>query len=107
VLRGQKTFITNAPCADAVIVFATVDPARRAAGLTAFLVDRGTHGLTLSAPIPQVGLRSSPMGEVVLEDCYVPDSQRLGAVGAGSAIFNHSMDYERTFIFAAQVGAME
>ena len=107
VLNGAKTFVTNGPVADVLIVFATLDPALRSAGITAFLIERDTPGLTLSRPIPKMGLRSSPMGEVVLEDCRVPLSQRLGGEGAGTAIFSSAMEWERTCIFAAHLGAME
>jgi alkylation response protein AidB-like acyl-CoA dehydrogenase len=106
-LNGSKTFVTNGPVADVLIVFATVNPDLRSAGVTGFLIERGTPGLTLSKPIPKMGLRSSPMGEVVLEDCRVPTAQRLGGEGAGSAIFSSAMEWERTCIFAAHLGAME
>ncbi|MGC4113934.1 MAG: acyl-CoA dehydrogenase family protein [Myxococcales bacterium] len=107
VLDGTKTFVTNAPVADLVLVFATVAPAARAAGVTAFLVERGTPGLTLSAAIPKMGLRTSPMGEVALQGCRVPASQRLGAEGAGAAVFSSAMEWERSCIFASRLGAME
>jgi alkylation response protein AidB-like acyl-CoA dehydrogenase len=107
VLTGTKTFATNAPVADLVLAFATVNPAARLAGVTAFLVERGTRGLTLSDPIPKMGLRTSPMGEVILEECRVPATQRLGAEGAGMGIFSAAMEWERACIFAAHLGAME
>jgi L-prolyl-PCP dehydrogenase len=107
VLTGTKTFVTNGPVADLVLVFATVDPAARAAGVTAFLVERGAPGLTLSGPIPKMGLRTSPMGEVILDGCRVPAEQRLGAEGAGMGIFSAAMEWERSCIFAAHLGAME
>jgi len=107
VLNGAKTFITNGPVADAVLVFATLDPSRGFAGVTAFLVDRGTPGLTLSRPAEKMGLRTSPIGEVILENVEVPASNRLGAEGIGMAIFNSSMEWERACIFASHVGAME
>jgi alkylation response protein AidB-like acyl-CoA dehydrogenase len=107
VLDGTKTFITNGPVADVLLVFATVNPALKSLGVTGFLVDRETPGLTLSRPIPKMGIRTSPMGEVVLEGCRVPVSARLGPEGAGGSIFNAAMAWERTCIFAAHLGAME
>jgi alkylation response protein AidB-like acyl-CoA dehydrogenase len=107
VLTGSKTFVTNGPVADLVLAFATVNPAARAAGVTAFLVERGTPGLGLSDPIPKMGLRTSPMGEVVLDGCRVPAAHRLGAEGAGMGIFSAAMEWERACIFAAHLGAME
>jgi hypothetical protein len=109
VLNGQKTFSTNAPVADLVVAFAYLDRARegKQKALTAFLVPRGVKGVTFSKPIEKMGLRTSPMGEVVFEDCRIPESQRLGAEGAGMAIFSSAMEWERACIFAAHLGAME
>jgi alkylation response protein AidB-like acyl-CoA dehydrogenase len=107
VLNGVKTLITNAPVADFVLLFGTVNPTLRAAGVTGFLVDRGTPGLELSAPIPKMGLRTAQMGRVVLRDCRVPVSGRLGREGAGLHIFNAAMEWERICVFACHLGAME
>ncbi len=107
VLDGVKTFVTNGPVADVVVVFATVDRSARAAGVTAFVVERGAAGLSFSEPISKMGLRTSPMGEVVLEGCRVPVANRLGAEGAGAAVFAAAMEWERACIFAAHLGAME
>ncbi len=107
VLNGTKTLITNAPVADMVLCFVTVNPARRAAGVTGFLLERGMAGLELVGPIPKLGLRTAQMGRVVLRDCRVPVSSRLGGEGAGMFIFNAGMEAERIGIFAAHLGAME
>jgi len=107
VLHGSKTFITNAPAADLMIVFATVDPAKGAAGVTGFLVERGTPGLLVQGKIEKMGLRTSPMSEVVLEDCEVPEENRLGKEGIGPSIFTTSMEWERICILASQLGAMQ
>jgi alkylation response protein AidB-like acyl-CoA dehydrogenase len=109
VLNGAKTFSTNAPVADLAVAFAYLE--RSAGGkspaLTGFLVPRGTAGATFGKPIEKMGLRTSPMGEVVFEECFVPESHRLGPEGAGMAIFNSAMEWERACIFAAHLGAME
>jgi alkylation response protein AidB-like acyl-CoA dehydrogenase len=107
VLNGTKMFVTNAPVADMALIFATVDPAKKIGGVTAFLVDKGTPGFKVSRNIEKMGLRSSPMGELILEDCVVPVENRLGLEGAGSSIFNSSMEWERSCILGSQVGAME
>lgn len=107
VLDGVKAFVTNAPIADAVLVFATVDPAWKAAGVTAFVVERETPGLTLSRPTEMLGLRTAPIGEVALADCRVPASARLGREGEGAAVFHAAMNWERTAIFAGRLGAMK
>jgi L-prolyl-PCP dehydrogenase len=107
ILDGAKTFVTNGPVADVVLVFATINRELRSAGISTFLVERGTPGMTLSKPIPKMGLRTSPMGEVALSDCRVPVANRLGSEGAGVAIFNAAMEWERACIFASHLGSMQ
>jgi alkylation response protein AidB-like acyl-CoA dehydrogenase len=107
VLSGSKTFVTNAPVADVFIVFATTDRAKGMWGVTGFILPKDTPGLTVSKPIHKMGLKTSPMGEVVMTECVVPASARLGREGQGSAIFNHSMGWERSCILASAVGGME
>ena len=107
LLNGTKMFVTNAPVADVALIFATVNPAKGMGGVTAFLVDKGTPGFRVSRNIDKMGLRTSPMGELILEDCCVPVESRLGSEGAGSAIFNSSMEWERSCILGSHVGAME
>jgi hypothetical protein len=106
VLEGTKTFVTNAPVADILLVFASLKQAGLA-GVTGFLVERETPGLLLSSPIPKMGLHGAPMGEVVLDKCRIPLSARLGAEGAGSMVFGAAMEWERACIFASHLGAME
>ena len=108
-LNGAKTFSTNAPVADLALAFAYLERGaeNKPKALTAFLVPRGTKGVRFSKPIEKMGLRTSPMGEVVFEDCVVPETSRLGPEGAGLAIFNSAMEWERACIFAAHLGAME
>jgi alkylation response protein AidB-like acyl-CoA dehydrogenase len=107
VLNGSKTFVTNAPEADLFLVFATVNRDKGMWGITGFLIERDSKGLKVGKPIAKMGLTTSPMGEVFLEDVEVPASNRLGREGQGSAIFNHSMGWERSCILATAVGAME
>jgi alkylation response protein AidB-like acyl-CoA dehydrogenase len=106
VINGSKTFITNAPIADVVIVFANVDPTKGAAGITAFIVDKGTPGFTISKKLDKMGLRTSPMAELVFEDCEVPAENVLGREGLGQAIFTASMEWERICILASHLGMM-
>lgn len=107
VLNGTKLYITNAPVADVVLVFAA-DPGRpRPGNISAFLVDKGTPGFSVSRGLEKMGLRTSPMGEVVLDGCLVSAGQRLGPEGAGMAIFNSSMGWERSCILASALGAMQ
>jgi alkylation response protein AidB-like acyl-CoA dehydrogenase len=106
-LTGHKKYITLAPVADIAVVFATVDPSKGQWGVTGFIVERGQEGFSTTATQPKMGLRTTPIGDIVLEDCFVPESNLLGEEGAGVGIFNKAMEWERSFIFAAQVGAME
>jgi len=107
VLNGTKMFITNAPIADMAVVFATVDPAKGLWGVTGFIVDIGTPGFTVSGHIDKMGLRTALMGELILQDCFVPEENRLGVEGGGAKIFNHSMEWERSCILASHLGVME
>ena len=107
VLNGTKMFVTNAPIADVAVVFATIDPAKGRWGVTAFLVDKETPGFSISRDLDKMGLRTAPMAEIILQDCFLPEENRLGQEGAGASIFNSSMEWERSCILASQVGAME
>jgi hypothetical protein len=107
VLSGSKTFVTNAPVADLFVVFATVDRAKGMWGITAFLIDKGTKGLSVGQKLDKLGLTTSPTSEVFLEDCEVPAENILGKVGQGAPIFNHSMAWERSCIMGSTVGTMQ
>lgn len=107
LLNGHKLFVTNAPIANMLLVLATVDASWGVYGVTGFLVEKGTPGLHISAAVVKMGLHTAQMGEVTLENCVVPESQRLGREGAGLALFNHTMEWERGFILAPAVGAMQ
>ena len=107
-LNGTKTFISNGPVADLVIVFAVTDPKKGYfGGITAFLVQKGTRGFRSSQKFEKMGLRTSPIGELVFEDVYVSTSAVLGGPGAGSTFFTSTMDWERICLFASHVGTME
>lgn len=107
ILNGSKMFITNAPVADLLLVFAVTDKAKGFAGVSAFIVEKGFKGFSVGKPIDKMGLRTSPIGEVILEDCEVPEEYRLGKEGSAAAIFNSEMEWERSCLFATHLGAME
>lgn len=107
ILNGTKTFVTNAPIADLFVVFATVDEDKGFPGVTAFILERGFPGLTVGKTIEKMGLRSSPMADLILEDCEVPADNPLGKDKPEAGIFNDSMEWERACILASYVGAME
>lgn len=107
VLNGTKMFVTNAPVSDLAVVFATVDSSKGMWGITAFIVEKNTPGFSISGKIDKMGLRTSPMAELIFQDCFVPEENRLGPVGVGARIFNNSMGWERSCILASNLGVME
>ena len=107
ILNGTKTFVTNAPVADLSVVFAMTAPEKGSWGISAFLLETGTPGFSLSKNIEKMGLRTAPMGELILQDCFVSEANRLGPENIGAHIFNSSMEWERACILGAHVGAME
>ena len=107
ILNGTKTLITNAPCADIVVAFAKIRGRTGPGAISCFLIEKNTPGLTLGKKIEKMGLRTSPLGEIVFEDCRIPKENILGREGQGQTIFNHALAEERAFILACQIGAME
>jgi alkylation response protein AidB-like acyl-CoA dehydrogenase len=107
VLNGSKTFVTNGPVADVLVVFATTDPSSGAASISAFIVERASKGLAVGRHLEKMGVRTSPMGEFFFDDCEVPEENRLGAAGAGTNLLMHSMTWERGCIMASAVGSMQ
>jgi alkylation response protein AidB-like acyl-CoA dehydrogenase len=106
-LNGTKTFASNGPVADVALVFAMTNPEEgHFGGLTGFLVDKGTPGFRVGKPMEKMGLRTSPMSELIFEDCRVGPEAVLGEPGSGSAVFTSAMEWERTLLVAPHVGAM-
>jgi hypothetical protein len=107
-LNGTKTFISNGPVGDVAIVFALTDAKKGFhGGVTAFLVDKATPGFSAGRKFEKMGLRTSPVGELVFDNMRVPDDAVLGSVGGGSAVFATAMDWERILLVAGHVGAIE
>ena len=107
VLNGAKMFVTSAPVADLFVIYATINPSLGPMGITAFIVERNTPGLTVSPKIEKMGLRTSPMAEVILDNCRVSVNQRLGRDGRGVSVFECSMEWERGCILASCLGVMK
>jgi alkylation response protein AidB-like acyl-CoA dehydrogenase len=109
VLNGHKTFITNGPLANLIIVFAKTEPpaGRNRPAFSAFLVERETPGFVLKRKLSKMGVRTAQMGELHLDNCRVPAGCLLGPEGGGELIFSHSMEWERGFILSSAVGRME
>lgn len=107
ILNGAKRYITLAPVCDAAIIFATVNLEWGRWGITGFIVDRTMAGFFTGDVRDKMGLRTTPMGDIFLEDCFVPEENRLGPEGAGVSLFTTAMESERGYIFASQLGRME
>lgn len=107
ILNGTKTLISNAPIADVFIVFASTDKTKGFMGVTAFLIEKKFPGLKVSKEIQKMGLKTSPMAEVILEDCQVPVENRLSKEGNGATIFNEGIEWERSCMLASDIGLME
>ncbi|MGJ8639259.1 MAG: acyl-CoA dehydrogenase family protein [Opitutaceae bacterium] len=107
IINGHKCYIGFGPIADMVILFAKTDENAGSWGISAFLVDTDTPGIQKSLNREKMGLRTLPFGDLVFEDCCVPKSALLGSEGAGLSLFRESMEWERCFILATQVGAMK
>jgi alkylation response protein AidB-like acyl-CoA dehydrogenase len=104
VLNGSKQWCTNGDHADVVTVFATVDPVKRAKGVTAFLVEKGTPGFEVGKKEKKLGIRASPTVALHFSDCAIPVSQRLGAEGEGFRIAMSTLDVTRPATGALAVG---
>jgi alkylation response protein AidB-like acyl-CoA dehydrogenase len=108
IITGAKTFSSNGPVANLAVVYARTDPERGyLGGVTAFLVEEGTPGFSRGQTFEKMSLRTCPIGELVFDDVRVPRSAVLGSVGGGGPIFNQSMEWERTCLVGAHLGAME
>jgi isovaleryl-CoA dehydrogenase len=106
VLNGNKMWITNGPGADVLVVYATVDPALKSRGITAFLIERGMPGFSTGVKLDKLGMRGSDTCELVFQDCRVPKTQVLGQVGQGVSILMSGLDYERVVLAAGPLGIM-
>ncbi|HEY7485978.1 MAG TPA: acyl-CoA dehydrogenase family protein [Streptosporangiaceae bacterium] len=107
VLDGVKTFVSNGPAADVFLVYAVSDPTLGHLGVSAFAVERDRPGAVPGPPFDKLGLHSCPAGELRLDGCRVPVRNLVGAEGQGAAVFQSSMRWERTCLFAAYLGMMD
>ncbi|HEY2795860.1 MAG TPA: acyl-CoA dehydrogenase family protein [Micromonosporaceae bacterium] len=103
-LTGQKTWISNGGVADFYVIFATIDSVSRSKGVTAFLVRKGTRGLSFGAPMRKMGQRAIVNTELFLDDVFVPDADRLGDEGQGFYGLMRTFDISRTTLAASATG---
>ena len=106
VLNGSKMWITNAPGADVIVVYAKTDPEAGSKGVSAFIVERGTPGLSTPQKLDKLGMRGSDTSEVLFEDCRIPAENRLAGEGKGAAILMSGLDYERVVLSGGSLGIM-
>lgn len=106
VLNGSKMWITNGGDADTLIVYAVTDPAAGPRGLTAFLVEKSSRGLSFGAHLDKLGMRGSNTYPVFFEDCEVPGENVLGGVGNGTKVLMSGLDYERAVLAGGPLGIM-
>ena len=107
VLNGTKFWITNAPSADTLVVYAKTDPEAGSKGCTAFLVERGMKGFSVSKKLDKMGMRGSDTAELVFEDCEIPEENVMGPVGGGAGVLMSGLDYERAVLSAGPLGIMQ
>jgi isovaleryl-CoA dehydrogenase len=107
VLDGTKFWITNAPHADVLVVYAKTDPAAGTKGITAFLVEKDTPGFSVSKKLDKMGMRGSDTAELVFQNCEIPQANVLGAEGDGVTILMSGLDYERAVLAAGPLGIMQ
>ena len=107
VLNGAKFWITNAPHADTAVVYAKTDPAAAGKGITAFIIEKGFGGYRASKKLDKMGLRGSDPGELVFEDCEVPEENVLGPENGGVGVLMSGLDYERAVLAGGPLGIMQ
>ncbi|HEX2139766.1 MAG TPA: isovaleryl-CoA dehydrogenase [Woeseiaceae bacterium] len=106
VLNGSKMWITNAPEADVLVVYANTAAGGEEPRLSAFIVEPGMPGYSTAQKLDKLGMRGSDTGEIVFEDCVVPASNLLGEEGRGAVILMSGLDYERLVLAGGPLGIM-
>jgi isovaleryl-CoA dehydrogenase len=107
VLDGTKFWITNAPHADVLVVYAKTEPEAASRGVTAFIVEKGFAGFSCSRKLDKIGMRGSDTGELVFDGCEVPEENVLGPTNGGAGVLMSGLDYERTVLAAGPLGIMQ
>ena len=105
VLDGTKYWITNAPYADTLVVYAKTGEGSR--GITAFLIEKGMAGFSIGQKIDKVGMRGSPTAELVFDGCEVPRENVMGPLNGGAKVLMSGLDYERAVLAGIQLGIMQ
>lgn len=107
ILNGTKFWITNAPEADTLVVYAKTEPNAGSQGITAFLIERNFKGFSVSNKLDKMGMRGSDTAELVFEDCEVPAENVMGPLNGGVKVLMSGLDYERAVLSAGPLGIMQ
>jgi isovaleryl-CoA dehydrogenase len=107
VLNGTKFWITNAPEADTLVVYAKTDPEGASRGVTAFLIEKTMPGFRCAQKLDKMGMRGSDTGELVFDDVEVPEENVMGPVGGGAGVLMSGLDYERVVLAGGPLGLMQ
>jgi isovaleryl-CoA dehydrogenase len=107
VLNGTKFWITNAPRADTLVVYAKTSPEEGSRGITTFIVEKGFRGFSVSNKLDKMGMRGSDTAELVFEDCEVPEENVMGPENGGAGVLMSGLDYERTVLSGGPLGIMQ
>lgn len=107
VINGRKLYITNGPVADVILLYAKTDPAAGARGISAFVVDMHSKGVTITQKLTKMGFRGSPTAEIAFEDCRVPAANLVGEENQGVKCVMSGLDLERAMISPLCVGIAE
>jgi isovaleryl-CoA dehydrogenase len=107
VLNGTKFWITNGPHADTLVVYAKTDPGAESRGVTAFIIEKGFTGFSCAQKLDKLGMRGSDTGELVFEDCEVPEENVIGPENGGAGVLMSGLDYERAVLAGGPLGIMQ
>lgn len=107
VLNGNKFWITNGPTADTLVVYGKTDPQAGPRGITAFIIEKGMKGFSTAQKLDKLGMRGSDTGELVFEDCEVPEENILGGLNQGARVLMSGLDYERAVLSGGPLGIMQ
>jgi isovaleryl-CoA dehydrogenase len=107
VLNGTKFWITNAPYADTLVVYAKSAADAGSRGITAFLIEKDDEGFSIGQKIEKVGMRGSPTAELVFDDCFIPEDRIMGPLHGGVGVLMSGLDYERVVLAGLQLGVMQ
>jgi butyryl-CoA dehydrogenase len=106
ILNGNKMFITNGPISDVAVVYAKTEKDLKHAGISAFIVEKGTPGFSSGKNLVKMGVRTSHTSELIFEDCEIPEENLIGQEGAGFLMAMQTVEWDRSALLAPFVGGM-